>query len=140
MATFDILPLSPDLHPPDGPYSHALRRGVFIVTSSYTGTLPDGTLNAADFETECQQAIENINLVLQSSGCNWLSVLRVNVALTELNQFDTFNQLLQSYLTKLAEQAHKKTQPPYPTCSVIGAAALLGGARLSLDVWAVREW
>jgi len=136
MAIIDILPLPQHLPPPEG-YSHVLRWSSVVVTSSYTGILPDGSLVQGGLAAETEQALKNLSAVLETAGCRWSDIIRINVALTDLHQFETFERVFIDYFEA---QHSKKGKRPYPTRTVNGVQALLGGAHVSLDAWAIKVW
>jgi 2-iminobutanoate/2-iminopropanoate deaminase len=99
------------------------------VTSGYLGTHPDGSgVVKGGFDAEVRQAIGNIKAVLEAAGCSLGDVVRVNVSLTDINQFAEMDRIFREYFTA-----------PYPTRNTIGVKELWGGAQVGFDVWAVRR-
>jgi 2-iminobutanoate/2-iminopropanoate deaminase len=112
---------------PSSGYSQALRFGNMVVTSGYLGTHPDGSgVVKGGFDAEVRQALSNIRAVLEAAGCSLGDVVRVNVSLTDINQFAEMDRIFREYFTA-----------PYPTRNTIGVKELWGGAQVGFDVWAV---
>lgn len=128
MAGFDVI-LTEDAPLPTSGYSQALLQGDLLVTSGYLGTAPDGSgLVSGGFEAETRQALDNIQAVLEASGCAMRNVIRVNVSLTDIKRFAEMDAIYCEYFSE-----------PYPTRNTIGVKELWGGAQIGFDVWAVVD-
>ncbi len=126
MGNFEVI-LTDKAPVPSSGYSQALKFGNLVVTSGYLGTHPDGSgVVKGGFEAEVRQALSNIKAVLEQAGCSLADVVRVNVSLTDVNQFSEMDLVFREYFTA-----------PYPTRNTIGVKELWGGAQVGFDVWAV---
>ena len=127
MAEFNEL-LSNQAPAPSSAYSQGLAFGDLVVTSGDLGTKPDGSgLITGGFEPELRQALDNVTAVLREANCTWADVIRINVSLTDVNMFAEMDRIFRDYATA-----------PFPTRNTIGVKELWGGARVGIDVWAVR--
>lgn len=112
---------------PHGAYDQAIRIGNMVITSSYMGLHPSHAgIISGGFEVECRQAIRNIMEVLAAAGCTLRDVVRVNVALTDIQNYSEMDRIYREYF-----------HPPYPTRRTIGVKELIGGAQVEIDVWAI---
>jgi 2-iminobutanoate/2-iminopropanoate deaminase len=126
MTNFEII-LTESAPIPSSGYSQALKWGNMLVTSGYLGTHPDGSgVVKGGFEAEVRQALSNINAVLTAGGCTFADVIRVNVSLTDIQNFSEMDRVFREYF-----------HPPYPTRNTVGVKELWGGAQVGFDVWAV---
>ncbi len=126
MENFEVI-LTDKAPVPSSGYSQALKFGNLVVTSGYLGTHPDGSgVVKGGFEAEVRQALSNIKAVLEQAGCSLADVVRVNVSLTDVNQFSEMDRVFREYF-----------MAPYPTRNTIGVKELWGGAQVGFDVWAV---
>ncbi len=126
MTNFEII-LTESAPIPSSGYSQALKWGNMLVTSGYLGTHPDGSgVVKGGLEAEVRQALSNINAVLTAGGCTFADVIRVNVSLTDIQNFSEMDRVFREYF-----------HPPYPTRNTVGVKELWGGAQVGFDVWAV---
>lgn len=112
-----------------GPYSHAVESGDLIFLSgqtpidSQTGKLVEG--NIAD---QTKQSFVNLFQVLDAAGLTPDNVVKVNVFLTDMNNFAAMNEV---YATQFAA--------PYPARTTIGVASLPLGAQVEIEIIAKRN-
>jgi 2-aminomuconate deaminase len=96
--------------PPVGPYPHARREGEFLFLSGCgprkpgTKDIPGVTLDAEgvvidyDVEVQTRSVMENIQAILEASGCSMDDVIDVQVYLTDMKRdFATFNRVYGEY-------------------------------------------
>jgi 2-aminophenol/2-amino-5-chlorophenol 1,6-dioxygenase subunit alpha len=96
--------------PPVGPYPHARREGEFVFLSGCgprkpgTKVIPGVTLDAEgvvvdyDVEVQTRSVMENIQAILEASGCGMEDVIDVQVYLTDMKRdFATFNRVYGEY-------------------------------------------
>lgn len=107
-----------------GPYSHAVEAGKFVYLSGQTPIDPNtGKLLEKDISAQTAQCFQNLFAVLSAGGLTPDDVVKVNVFLTDMNDFSAMNEIY-------AQQFN----PPYPARSTIGVAALPLGAKLEIEM------
>lgn len=105
-----------------GPYSQGLKAGEWLFVSGQIGLSPQtGELVGDDFAEQARQAIENMLEIVYAGGGKLFNIVSVDVYLTDIDQFATFNQIYQEYFGE-----HK------PTRAVVGVAALPKGAQVEM--------
>jgi 2-iminobutanoate/2-iminopropanoate deaminase len=117
-----------DAPEPVGPYAQAKRVGDFVFCSGQIPLDPQlGKLVTGDIESEATQVIENLKAVLEKAGASLETAVKVTIYLTDLKDFEKVNTIYKDYFT---------TKPARSTVQV---AALPKGARVEMDVVAVRK-
>ncbi len=107
-----------------GPYSHAVEYGKLIFLSgqtpidSQTGKLVEG-----DITRQTEQCFVNLFNVLKAAGLTQADVQKVNVYLTDMNNFAAMNAVYETKFTS-----------PYPARTTIGVAALPLGAQVEIEM------
>src|ERR1035437_6983305 len=87
--------------PPAGPYSVGIAFGKLIFCSGQIGLDPKtGILLNQDIETETEQTFKNLLAVLTSAKTNFGKVLKVEVFLTNINDFAKMNAVYAKYSSK----------------------------------------
>jgi len=112
-----------------GPYSHAIESGKVIYLSGQTPIDSNtGKLVEGDIVAQTEQCFINLFNVLAAAGLTSDNVVKVNVFLTDM---DDFNQMNQVYSEKFLQ--------PYPARTTIGVAALPLGARIEIELIARKK-
>jgi len=112
-----------------GPYSHAIESGDLVFLSgqtpidSLTGKIVEG-----DFSDQTEQCFKNLFKVLEVAGLTSDHVEKVNVFLTDMNNFSAMNDVYS-----------RKFTSPYPARTTIGVAALPMGALIEIEMIARRR-
>ncbi|MCB2358214.1 RidA family protein [Clostridium estertheticum] len=112
-----------------GPYSHAIESGDLIFLSgqtpidSQTGKLAEGGI-----EQQTKQCFKNLFNVLTAAGLTPDNVEKVNVFLTDMNNFTAMNEVYSKQFSK-----------PYPARTTIGVASLPLGAQIEIEMIARRK-
>jgi len=106
-----------------GPYSQAVESGGLIFCSGQIGLSPAGEL-AASFPLQVKQCLNNLQAVLKAANCNFENVLKVTVFLTEIENFQKFNEIYSTFF------ANEK----FPAREVVGVAALPKGAQVEISL------
>lgn len=110
-----------------GPYSQAVRCGQMLFCSGQIPLDPaTGELVAGDIEVETKRVLENLKAVLAAAGADLSAVVRTTIFLTDLGNFARVNEVYGRYF-----------EPPFPSRSTVGVAALPRGARVEIDAIAV---
>jgi 2-iminobutanoate/2-iminopropanoate deaminase len=114
-----------------GPYSQAIweERGGLLFVSGQIGLDPaTGQLVPGGAEAELRQIVRNVESILEAAGLSWRDVVRTVLMLADLGDFAALNAVYAEFLSE-----------PYPARSTLQAAALPRGARVELEVTAVRS-
>ena len=114
--------LFPDgLARPKAPYSPVVRSGDHVYTAGQVGFDPTGTLVEGGIAEQTRQTLANLEACLGAAGCTLDDVVKVNVFLVDLADFDAFNEI---YRAAFAE--------PYPARTTV-QAGLPGGIRVVIE-------
>ncbi len=85
---------------PIGPYSQAIRAGNFIFLSGQIPIDPKtGELVKGDIRQQTQQVLENIKGVLESQGLGMEDVVKVNIFLKDMGNFNQMNEVYATYFS-----------------------------------------
>ncbi|HEX3159905.1 MAG TPA: Rid family hydrolase [Gemmatimonadaceae bacterium] len=103
--------LGPDIPPPAGAYSPAVRAGGLIFVSGQVPRDPrTGEIVGSDVTTQARQVLANLRRVLEAAGASLADVVSVTVYLARTDDWGTFN-----------EEYKRTFTAPYPTRAVVGA-------------------
>lgn len=122
--------LEPGGHMAPGlPFSEGMDTGGLIFLSGQLGTLPGKLeLNGATADAEFRQVMENVFATLKANGLGARDVVKCLVMLADMKDWPAFNKIYLDYF-----------EPPYPARSAFGANGLALGARVELEVIAMRR-
>src|SRR5262245_3026902 len=81
---------------PRNPYSSVVRSGDFVFTAGQVGFDESGTPVAGGVAEQTAQALANVEACLAAAGCTLDDVLKVNVFLVDLADFEEFNEVYRS--------------------------------------------
>lgn len=120
----------PGLAAPLGPFSRACWAGDLLYVSGQTGVVPEtGALPpGGDVAAETRQVLKNLAAVLSAAGLSFADVIKANVFLADMADFRAMNAI---YAEAFDE--------PRPARTTIGAAALPGGARVEIELVAMKQ-
>ena len=119
---------TPNAPQPKGPYSQAVVAGNTVYVAGQGGFDPvSGKLMNATFEEEVTRTFENVKAILAAAGATMNEVVKVNVYLTDLNNFGRMNEIYKKYFVS-----------DYPARATVGSALLLG-TQIEIDCVAVVE-
>jgi 2-iminobutanoate/2-iminopropanoate deaminase len=108
---------------PEGlPLSDAVRFGDLLFVSGMVGIDDEGKVVEGGVAAETRQAFGNIAAVLAAAGATLNDVLKINVILTEAEDFAAFNA------------AYREIFPSDPPARVSMVAGLTIDARVEIDV------
>ncbi len=111
-----------------GPYSHAAEIDGLVFLSGQTPMIPGGTdLLDGDVTAQTRQVFANLDGVLEAAGLGRDDVVKCTVFLTDMADFAAMNAVYAEVFS-----------PPFPARSTIGVAALPLGARVEIELVAVR--
>jgi 2-iminobutanoate/2-iminopropanoate deaminase len=115
---------SPELTPPVGPFSQAIRVDGFVYFSGQIGQDPTtGKLVAGGIAAETERVFQNLSAVLKAAGKGFDDVVRVGVFLTSMSDYMAMNDIYAKHFSQ-----------PFPARTTIGAAALPLGACVEIDL------
>jgi reactive intermediate/imine deaminase len=115
---------SPDAPQAIGTYSQAIRvnGGDTVYVSGQIGLDPSSMQMAVGIEGQIQQVFLNLKAVTIASGGSLADIVKLNVYLTDLSNFERVNAIMASYFGQ-----------PYPARAAVGVAALPRGALVEMD-------
>jgi len=115
---------SPELTPPVGPFSQAIKVDGFIYFSGQVAQDPTtGKLVTGGIEAETERVFQNLSAVLKAAGKDFGDVVRAGVYLTSMSDYAAVNGIYAEHFTQ-----------PFPARTAIGVAALPLGAAVEIDL------
>jgi 2-iminobutanoate/2-iminopropanoate deaminase len=115
---------------PVGPYSQAVIAGDFVFLS---GQIPldakTGKLVEGDVTAQAERVLGNIQAVLDAAGTSLARVVKASVFLADLADFAAMNAVYDRFFTS----------SPKPARSTFQVAKLPAGAKIEIEVVAVRS-
>ncbi|HBC56227.1 MAG TPA: reactive intermediate/imine deaminase [Gammaproteobacteria bacterium] len=106
-----------------GTYSQAVKVGTTVYLSGQIPLIPlSMELVDGSFKDQITQVFENLQAVATAAGGNLNDIVKLNIYLTDLGNFATVNQVMESYFSK-----------PYPARAALGVADLPKGAQVEID-------
>lgn len=112
-----------------GTYSQAVRVDRTVYLSGQIPLAPETMeLIEGDMSAQIRRVFDNLRAVAQAAGGDLSDIVKLNVFLTDLNDFALVNQIMAEYF-----------QEPYPARAAIGVAALPKGAAVEMDAILVLE-
>jgi 2-iminobutanoate/2-iminopropanoate deaminase len=114
---------------PIGPYSQAVGVGGLVFASGQIPLDPaTGKLVEGDIEAQTERVIQNVKALLAAAGSSLARVVKTSVFLQDLADFGRMNEVYARHFT-----GH-----PKPARSTFQVAALPAGARVEIEVIALR--
>ncbi len=105
-----------------GTYSQAVKVGQTVYVSGQIGLNP-ATMELADgFDAQAEQVMDNIAAICIAAGGSLADVVKFNVSLTDLANFNALNEIFVKRLTA-----------PYPARAAVQVAALPKGAVVEIE-------
>lgn len=112
-----------------GPYSQAVQTGNTVYLSGQIPLDPDTmTLVTGGRQAEIERVFRNLSAVCEAAGGSLTQIVKLNIFLTDLGDFDLVNEQMQRFF-----------QEPYPARAAIGVAALPKGAQVEMDAIMVLD-
>lgn len=110
-----------------GPYSQAIIANGFVYVSGQIGrSLETGTLVDGGIEAETKQVLKNLEAVLKAANSDFDNVVKTNIFLADINDFDKVNEIYGSYL-----------KAPYPARSTVQVAKIPRNAKIEIEMIAL---
>ena len=111
-----------------GTYSQAVLADKFLFISGQIGLDP-GTMQLVEgFEEETIQVLKNISSICEEAGCSINDVIKFNVLLTDLSNFQKVNEIMESALEK-----------PYPARAAYEVSSLPKNSSIEIESIAYKE-
>lgn len=107
-----------------GTYSQAVRvsGGDTVYLSGQIGLNPVSMQMADGIEAQIRQVFSNLTAVAEASGGSLNNVVKLNIFLTDLDNFALVNEIMASHFDQ-----------PYPARAAVGVKALPRGALVEMD-------
>lgn len=123
-------PLEPSgVLPPGLPFSEGMAAGDLVFFSGQIGIVPGTTrLNNKTADDEFRQVMDNVFAALKANGLGARNVVKCLVMLADMTDWPAFNKIYLEYF-----------ETPYPARSAFGANGLAFGARVELELIAMRN-
>lgn len=112
-----------------GPYSHAIDAGDYVFFSGQTAkNTPTAKDLTGDIAAQTKQCFANLVEVMEVAGLSHEDVVKVNVYLTDMNNFNAMNEVYKTYFIE-----------PYPARTCVAVVALPLGAEVEIELIAKRS-
>jgi reactive intermediate/imine deaminase len=120
---------APDNADPLGPYSHGASDGALLCTAGQIPVTPAGEVLAdAPIGEQTEQALANVERILEAAGLGLADVLKTTVYMTDIDEFDGMNEVYRSYF---------ETDPPARTA--LEVSRLADGAAIEIEAMATHR-
>ena len=113
--------------PAIGAYSQAIDTGFFVFTSGTIPLDPETRTMPADIKAATARALDNLGAILEAAGSGFDKVCKATIFLVDIDDFQAVNDVYSGYFST-----------PYPARSCIAVAALPMGARVEIELVAVK--
>jgi 2-iminobutanoate/2-iminopropanoate deaminase len=115
---------SPELAPPVGPFSQAVKIDGFLFFSGQVAQDPaTGKVVEGGIVPETERVFQNLSAVLKAAGKSFDHVVRAGVYLTSMSDYVALNGIYAKHFSQ-----------PFPARTVIAVAALALGACVEIDL------
>ena len=111
-----------------GTYSQAVLADKFLFISGQIGLDPDTMELVEGFEEETIQVLKNISSICEEAGCSINDVIKFNVLLTDLSNFQKVNEIMESALEK-----------PYPARAAYEVSSLPKNSSIEIESIAYKK-
>lgn len=115
---------------PKGPYSQAIKAGNFIFVSGQGAWDPkSGNLLAhGDIIAQTEIILQNIKSILETTGSTLDDIVKTNVFIKDLNDFNKFNNVYKKYFKE-----------NYPARTTVKITDFEEGMQIEIDVIALAK-
>ena len=115
---------SPEIAPPVGPFSQAVKIDGFLFFSGQVAQDPaNGKVVEGGVVAETERIFQNLSAVLKAAGRSFDDVVRAGVYLTNMSDFGAMNGIYARHFSQ-----------PFPARTTIAVAALPLGACVEIDL------
>lgn len=102
----------PNVPPPKGPYSPAVRAGDFVYVSGQTPRHPvSGELVGNDIATQTRQTLSNVQQLLGHAGAVMKDVVSVTIYLADVDDWAAMNSVYTEFFSS-----------PFPSRTAVGSS------------------
>ena len=106
-----------------GTYSQAVKCNNTVYLSGQIPLIPETMeLVEGDMEAQIVRVFDNLQAVAQAAGGSFQEIAKLNIFLTDLNNFALVNEIMARYF-----------EQPYPARAAIGVASLPKNANVEMD-------
>ena len=114
---------TPDAPEALGPYSQAVKVGNTAYLSGQIPLNPETmTVVEGDISAQARQVFQNLQAVATAAGGSFSDVVKVNISLTDLENFKAVNEMMMEFFTA-----------PYPARACVQVAALPLGVAIEVE-------
>lgn len=114
---------------PVGPYSQAVRHGGLVFASGQVAIDPvSGEVVDGGVAEQTDLVLKNLRAVLEAAGSGLDRVLKCNVYLADIGDFEAMNEVYKRYFTK-----------DYPARLTVAVGSMFGGLAVEIDAIAAVE-
>ena len=106
-----------------GPYSQAVKSGGLLFLSGQIPLNKEGEMNEGDIEAKTRQVFKNIEAILAAENLNLNHIIKVNIYLVDIGNFDALNQVMSSLFSA-----------PYPARALVQVSALPKASEVEVEV------
>ena len=106
-----------------GVYSQAVKTGNLLFVSGQIPLDKKGQMTGGNFETKTKQVFENIKAILRAEGLGLNSIVKINISLVDINNFDVVNDVMASLFSA-----------PYPARALVQVTALPKSSEIEVEV------
>ena len=113
-----------------GPYSAGVSTGHLVFTAGQLGMNPEtGELVEGGIQAQTQQALKNLQAVLEAAGSGLENVVKTTVFLNDISEFGLMNEIYGTFFTENfpARSAFQVAALPKAAAVEIEAVALVPG-------------
>ena len=111
-----------------GTYSQAIKAGNTVYLSGQIPLDPKTMELVQGFEEQTVQVFENLKAVAEAAGGSLKDIAKLNIFLTDLGNFATFNEVMAEYF-----------EQPYPARAAVGVASLPKGVQVEAEAVLVLD-
>jgi len=113
-----------------GPYSQAIKAGNFIFCSGQIALSPEtGEIVSNDVTKQTRQILKNLKEVLKEAGANFKNVVRTDIFVKNIKDFQTINEVYAEFFNF----------DPKPARQTVEVSALPKGALVEISCLAFKE-
>ncbi len=105
-----------------GTYSQAVKAGNTVYVSGQIGLDPTTMTLREGFVAQAEQVFDNLEAIAKEAGGSLSDVVKFNVSLTDLNDFNDLNKIFENRLSA-----------PYPARAALEVSALPKGALVEIE-------
>ena len=107
-----------------GPYSQAIRAGGFIYISGQIPLVPETMeIVSSDFNKQVTQVFNNLKAIIEESGASISSIVKINVYLKDLSNFQKVNSVMEEFFI----------EKPFPARAAVEVSRLPKDVDIEMD-------